>query len=101
MSSINGIKSISFKVSCKLEKLISGKYKLGIYEFLDEKCHKSIRFQAIEIPENDNWQIISKRINLHPKTKRVRFYALGQNANKNATLLLRSLEFEYFPSVAK
>ena len=83
---------ITFKVSCKLEKLTAGKFQIGIYEFSDPQATKSIRFQSMDVPVSSDWQTLSKTVTLHPNTQRVRFYFLGRNAGKGDTLLVRSLE---------
>ena len=95
MPQLQGEKEISFTISCKQEKQTSGKYQIGVYEFVDKKATKSVRFQAVDVPVSANWQTITKRIKLSPKTNAVRFYFLGRNAGDGDTLLVRSLEFEY------
>ena len=91
---LQGGDEITFKVSCKLEKLTAGKFQVGVYEFSDPKAMKSIRFQSVDVPVASDWQTISKTITLHPNTQIVRFYFLGRNAGKGDTLLVRGLEFE-------
>ena len=91
---LQGGDEITFKVSCKLEKLTAGKFQVGIYEFSDPKAGKSIRFQSVDVPVSSEWQTLSKTVTLHPNTQSVRFYFLGRNAGKGDTLLVRSLEFE-------
>ena len=93
MPAVKGEDEIAFTISCQLKKLTAGKYRVGIYEFSDDKCLKSLRFQAVDVPVAANWQTITKRIKLHKNTKKIRFYVLGQNAGKGDTLLVRSLEF--------
>lgn len=98
MPALQGTGEITFVLSGKLEKLTSGKFRVGIYEFSDNQCRKTIRLQAVDVPVSADWQTITKRIKLHKNTKQVRFYVLGQNAGKGDTLLVRSLEFEYHSS---
>ena len=91
---LQGGDQITFKVSCKLEKLTAGKFQVGVYEFSDPKGKKSIRFQSVEVPVSSGWQTLAKTITLHPDTQSTRFYVVGRNAGKGDTLLVRSLEFE-------
>ena len=94
MPSVKGGDKITFRVSCKLEKLTAGKFQIGVYEFSDPNAMKSIRFQSVDVPVASDWQTISKTITLHPNTQTTRFYFLGRGAGKGDTLLVRSLEFE-------
>ena len=91
---LQGGDEITFKVSCKLEKLTAGKFQVGVYEFSNPEATKSIRFQSVDVPVASGWQTISKTITLHPNTQATRFYFLGRGAGKGDTLLVRSLEFE-------
>ena len=94
MPPVKGGDRITFKVSCKLEKLTAGKFQVGIYEFSDPKAVKSIRFQSVDVPVSSEWQTLSKTVTLHPKTQSARFYFLGRSVGKGDTLLVRSLDFE-------
>ena len=92
MPPVKGGEEITFKVSCKLEKLTAGKFQIGIYEFSDPQATKSIRFQSMDVPVSAGWQTLSQTVTLHPKTQCARFYFLGRSAGKGDTLLVRSLE---------
>ena len=94
MPQFKGGDRITFKVSCKLEKLTAGKFQVGVYEFSDPRGKKSIRFQSVDIPVSSDWLTISRTITLHPKTQSAKFYFVGRNAGKGDTLLVRSLDFE-------
>ena len=91
---LQGGDQITFKVSCKLEKLTAGKFQVGVYEFSDPDARKSIRFQCLDVPVSSDWQTLTKTIYLHPKTQCTRFYFVGRNAGKGDTLLVRGLEVE-------
>ena len=92
MPPVKGGDEITFKVSCKLEKLTAGKFQVGIYEFSDPKAMKTIRFQSVDVPVSSDWQTLSRTVTLHPDTQCARFYFLGRNAGKGDTLLVRSLD---------
>ena len=92
MPPVRGGEEITFKVSCKLEKLTAGKFQVGIYEFSDPQATKTIRFQSVDVPVSADWQTLSQTVTLHPKTQCARFYFLGRSAGKGDTLLVRSLE---------
>ena len=94
MPPVKGGDEITFKVSCKLEKLTAGKFQVGIYEFSDPKAMKTIRFQSVDVPVSSDWQTLSRTVTLHPNTQCARFYFLGRNAGKGDTLLVRSLDLE-------
>ena len=98
MGNVKGGETITFRASCKLEKLTAGKFRIGIYEFADPQARRTIRFQYIDVPVSSDWQQLSKQVTLHPDTKAARFYVLGINAGKGDTLLVRSLEFERSPA---
>ena len=92
ISGVKGGDEISFTSSCKLEKLSAGKVQIGVYEFSDEKGSKALKFNSIEVKASPNWQSISGKVKLNPKTKVVRFYFLCRNLGKNDIFLVRSLE---------
>ncbi|MBE6392690.1 MAG: hypothetical protein E7044_01340 [Lentisphaerae bacterium] len=83
---------VAFTVSCKLEKLSSGKVQLGVYEFADEKGRKSLRFSSVEVKAGFSWQTISGKVKLHKNTRMARFYFLCRNLGKSDVFQVRSLE---------
>ena len=87
-----GGNEVAFKVSCKLEKLSSGKVQLGVYEFSDEKGRKSLRFLPVEVKAASSWQTIPGKVKLHKNTRMARFYFLCRNLGKSDVFQVRSLE---------
>lgn len=92
LAGVKGGDEISFTVSCKLEKLSSGKVQVGIYEFSDEKCRKALRFRSVEVKAEADWQNITGKFKLSDKAKSARFYFLCRNLGKEDIFLVRSLE---------
>ncbi len=92
LAGVKGGDEISFTVSCKLEKLSSGKVQVGIYEFSDEKGRKALRFLPVEVKAAPDWQSVTGKFKLSSKAKSARFYFLCRNLGKDDVFLVRSLE---------
>ena len=83
---------IRFTVSCRAEKITSGKIQVGIYQFSDAQGKKNLRFDPVEVKAAPGWQTVSGETKLHPATKCARFYFLCRDLGKGDTFLVRSLK---------
>jgi len=92
LTEIKGGDEITFTVSCKAEKITSGKILLGIYEFSDGQARKHLRFAPVELKAAPGWQTVSGKIKLRPETRSARFYFLCRGLGKGDVFTVRSLK---------
>ena len=93
LTGVKGGDRIRFAISCKAEKISSGKIQVGIYEFSDEQARKSLQFKPLEIKAAPGWQTVSGTVKLHPRTRTARFYFLCRNLGRGDIFQVRSFEW--------
>ncbi len=80
---------LTFTASVKLEKLTSGRFDIGFYEF--NKTGGHVAFTPVKVSPKEGWQEITGTVTVKPQTGKILLYFLGRNMGKGEQALVRSL----------